>query len=193
MQTWNRSPLHRIIALVVISTAVLVVYYGSFGGEFISDDVPMIRDNPHLQSPAFVAGAFRNSVWENSAVVSERKNLYRPAYLLWYYLIHSTAGKNPLWFHVANTMVHLCNALMVFLIIGRLLTTTIVQQTAGALIFALHPASTEAVAWISGGTDVLMVFLLLTSLLALMRSAGGANVLFLTLSILAYSAALLTK
>jgi protein O-mannosyl-transferase len=62
---------------------------------------------------------------------------------------------NPHVFHIANLILHLGNALLVFAILHRLILKMAPSVTSpypalfGALIFAVHPLQVESVAWIS--------------------------------------------
>lgn len=62
---------------------------------------------------------------------------------------------NPHVFHTANLVLHMCNALLVFMLLRRLTSRVVsASQSAypalfGAFIFAVHPLQVESVAWIS--------------------------------------------
>ncbi|MGD9496857.1 MAG: tetratricopeptide repeat protein [Armatimonadota bacterium] len=77
----------------------------------------------------------------------------------------------PALFHAANLALHLANVLLVFAILQRLVRNGW-PAFAGALLFALHPAQVEAVAWVSG-LPVLMGGLL--ALLALWQYLAYAQ------------------
>ncbi|HZZ43630.1 MAG TPA: tetratricopeptide repeat protein [Tepidisphaeraceae bacterium] len=61
---------------------------------------------------------------------------------------------NPWVFHSANVLVHLVNALIVYLILHRVVKRDW-AAAAGAMVFAVHPVQVEAVAWVSGMKDLL--------------------------------------
>jgi tetratricopeptide (TPR) repeat protein len=66
-------------------------------------------------------------------------------------------------FHLANILLHLANTALVH----RLLRRRFERRTAvdvGTMLFALHPLQVEAVAWISGGRDLLSAMLALSAL-----------------------------
>jgi len=118
---------------------------------------------------------------------------YRPLTIISYTLDRDLWDSAPSFMHLGNILLHLVNALLVYAITRRLLLLWKRgdwQWPAlfAGLLFALHPITTESVAWISGRTDVLMtVFLLLAVWLTLIGLAtqrlaalsGAAIALFL--------------
>src|SRR5262249_44089281 len=83
--------------------------------------------------------------------------MYIPVvYTAWWTLAHvpASAGLNPVAFHAANLVVHLLSAIVVYEIL-LLLIGSRYAACAGALIFAVHPLQTEAVAWATGMKDCL--------------------------------------
>ncbi|MFQ5561604.1 MAG: tetratricopeptide repeat protein, partial [Nitrospinota bacterium] len=81
------------------------------------------------------------------------------------------SGGAPL-FHLAGLFVHSLNVLLVYRILGLLVTERVKTLNkgnlfpagAGALLFAIHPLQVEAVCWVTGMKDLLSAFF---SLLAL--------------------------
>jgi len=61
---------------------------------------------------------------------------------------------DPRVFHGFNIVLHMCAALVVFVLLRRLLKHDL-GAWAGALLFALHPVQVEPVGWVSGMKDVL--------------------------------------
>jgi tetratricopeptide (TPR) repeat protein len=70
---------------------------------------------------------------------------------------------NPYIFHAANVALHAVAAVIVFLILRRLRLDDRASLI-GALLFAVHPIQTEAVAWASGMKDLLAGALSLAAL-----------------------------
>jgi hypothetical protein len=90
---------------------------------------------------------------------------YRPLTFLVHAVDWQIWGLNPAGFHLTNLLLHGTSSVLVFML-GRRLdgpTTGLVA----ALLFALHPASHEAVYWVSARFDLLATCLTLTSLLLL--------------------------
>jgi tetratricopeptide (TPR) repeat protein len=80
-------------------------------------------------------------------------------------------GLDPRGFHLTNVLLHAANAALAFLAL-RSLTGAFWRSAAVALLFAVHPLRTEAVAWVSERKGVLSA---LFGLLALWTYAGYAR------------------
>lgn len=88
---------------------------------------------------------------------------YRPLTLLTFMVEHRLWGVRPAPYHLGSVLLHGGNTLLVFSL-GQALALGPVAVY-GALLFAVHPALSEAVYWINGRSDPLCVALFLTSLL----------------------------
>lgn len=71
-------------------------------------------------------------------------------------------GLNPFGFHLSNVLLHLFNTLLVFAFALKLSEERAASFFAAA-IFAVHPAHTESVTFISARVDLLCAFFLLLS------------------------------
>lgn len=105
--------------------------------------------------------------------------------LLSFALDRALHGTNAAGFHLTNVALHALNAVLLARLLARAGMTAVSSMLA-ALLWALVPRLTEAVAWISGRTDVLATTFVLAALLirgdqALRRWAAA---LFLLLGLL---------
>jgi hypothetical protein len=87
---------------------------------------------------------------------------YRPLTFLSHAFDWQIWRTNPAGFHLTNVCLHVVNTLLVF-VLGRRLDGRTTGVIAG-LLFALHPASHEAVYWISARFDLLATCLTLAAL-----------------------------
>lgn len=140
--------------------AVLAAYAGAFAGAFQFDDFNVIVRQGAVHS----IGAW----WDSMPGI-------RPLLKLSYALSWSFGGGTAA-FHVLNVALHAANTLLVWSIL-RLLFARMGTDAdgfaafAGALLFALHPAQTEAVTYISGRSVSMMSLFYLGSVLAWLRGA----------------------
>jgi len=144
-----------------------LLYIGTLGGEFVWDDVPLIAQNKALGSLKNIPEAL-TSDFSGLADPSKRSGYYRPVTVFTYFLDHHLWKGRPSGFHLSNVLLHAICSLLVYLLSLELLNSEGAALAAG-LLFASHPVHTEAVAWISGRTDVLATLFLLASLLTLRR------------------------
>ncbi|MCW5979459.1 MAG: tetratricopeptide repeat protein [Bryobacteraceae bacterium] len=136
--------------LAAAAFAALLAYAPAIAGPFVFDD----RYLPFMH-PAQQQAPLMN--WLLGV---------RPTLMFSYWLNYRTDGVNPLWYHIANVLLHLGAALMVFLIARKFLAWSgadgwrrdAIAVFAGGL-FLLHPLQTEAVAYIASRSENLSVFL----------------------------------
>ena len=138
------------IAAAVVAVVTLIALGRIITHEFVRwDDPGNFLENPYLKSIGYC--------WWHPV-----GNLYIPVtYTVWGLLAFlggdssgADGGVNPHMFHVASLLFHVTAAIGVLLVL-RLLGLRSWPAAFGALIFAVHPLQTEAVAWATGLRDVL--------------------------------------
>lgn len=166
----HRRPLILGLLLLLACTAV----FGEIGkhGFVRWDDEINVYRNPFL-NPATLRNV--GHFWAGVGMGKASDTVYRPLVYTLYALIAPVAGAAPYltdgqgaalvaWpFHAVSLLVHVLNVLLVFGLLRRIVRNDW-AAFAGAALFALHPVQVEAVAWVSGLTDLLGAFF---SLLAL--------------------------
>jgi tetratricopeptide (TPR) repeat protein len=166
---------------VLLCIAVLAAYFNSFAGSFQFDDYNVIVGNPAVHSAAAWFDAMPG---------------IRPLLKL-SYTLNWIAGPAPFGFHLVNVAVHAANAVLVYLLLGALRRRREAADLVPflvALLFALHPAQTEAVTYISGRSSSLMALFYLGALLAYVHAADSPSPRRLrALSLALFACALLTK
>ena len=117
---------------------------------------------------------------------------YRPLVVLSFMVDAQVESDAPRAYHVTNVALHAAAVLLVF---GLLLALGVGDMPAfvSALIFAVHPANVQSVAWIPGRNDMLMSIGALASLLALVRYSRTRDIRWLALHALGFAVALFTK
>lgn len=107
--------------------------------------------------------------------------LYRPVTVLSYVLDAKIGGMKPWIFHAGNILLHAIASLLVFFLARTLLQKDI-PALAASLLFAVHPVHTEAVAWVSGRSELLAaVFVLLSALFSVHFLSFSSDESFSTL------------
>ena len=130
----------RLPALLIV-LSILGVYGGVVCYEFLAwDDTTHVTENPHLQDPWH----FWTHLYQG---------FYAPITFTLWSLLYKTFGARPLVFHGANLILHILNALLVFLFLKEVFRELLRRErkeshaggrealaaAAGALLFALHP------------------------------------------------------
>lgn len=169
----------------IIALVCLLVYGGSLGNNFVHfDDNTLITDNPAVAHFSF------SSV--KHVFTSYDPELYIPLTLFSFQLEHLFFGYNPFVFHLTNLLLHTANAVLVFILLSLLGQKRWIAF-AGALLFAIHPQNTEAVAWATGRKDVLATFFGLLSIVTYELSYERESRRLFSISIATFILGLLSK
>jgi protein O-mannosyl-transferase len=147
------------IAWIAIGLAVLTfsLYYRAIGNQFVNyDDATYVLENSHIQ-----AGLSWNLVrW---AFLSTDAANWHPLTWLSHALDYQLYGLNPAGHHSSSVVLHVCNVLLLFLLLYRA-TGDLVPSTVVAVLFAVHPLNVEATAWVAERKTVLSMFFFLLTL-----------------------------
>ncbi|XP_055461590.1 protein O-mannosyl-transferase TMTC1, partial [Psammomys obesus] len=179
-------------------------YGRSLRGEFVHDDVWAIVNNPDVRPGAPLRWAvFANDFWGKGLADGASHKSYRPLCVLSFRLNIFLTGMDPLYFHAVNVVLH---CLVTFVLMYTCEKTVFKSRGPAfltALLFAVHPVHTEAVAGIVGRADVLACLLFLLAFLSYHRSLdrsfegpgspATASPFFLLLSLLLGTCAMLVK
>ena len=116
---------------------------------------------------------------------------YHPLTILSYAIEYAFLGDSPRLYHIDNLLLHLGVTLLVFFLLVQLGGNR-AAACVGALIFGLHPAHVETVAWVSDRKDLLCGLFFFAASVVYVRNVkaagnlrGGAWVIVLTLFVLA--------
>lgn len=162
----------------------IAAYLNAINHPFVHDDVVFILNNPHIRdlSPASV---FAPKIIDGPAA-GLINVYYRPLIELYYRLVFAVFGTNAWGFHLINVLVHGGNGYLVFRLLGR---ARLLPESAAlfvAALFVVHPVQTEAVACISGISNLLLLTVMLACFLFYLRGRepGGGGALAASLGLL---------
>lgn len=143
----------RIVLLAVLS---LLVYANTLFNEFTFDDQLYVLHNSAVQNV---------SVRELFAP-TRHNNVLRPFTFASFALNWAVGGARPFGYHLLNLLLHAAVVLLLYLLLKVLLESVSHGATvafAAALLFAVHPIHTEAVASISARSELLAAGFLLAA------------------------------
>ena len=145
--------------LIFLAFVALGLYYPAILGDFsIMDDTSWVNKMLNISMENDVSkimGIGAASVYS------------RPLSRTLIYMVYRMSGESPLLFHLFNVLVHLGSGILVFFLVKRLQrreTSSPWPALLAALLFIIHPANVEAVAWISGYCAVTATFFMLLSI-----------------------------
>jgi hypothetical protein len=132
-------------ACAVFLGGALFLYRPAFDGPFISDDAHYVRDN--LYVPHLTLTNVRDVLDPGGPLLVLIEN-YAPVHILLHAVVWQVFQEDVRGHHVVNVLFHVAASLLLVLWF-RGLGLPPPLALAGGAIFLVHPASVEAVAWIS--------------------------------------------
>ncbi|MBS14790.1 MAG: hypothetical protein CME19_24795 [Gemmatimonadetes bacterium] len=137
-----------LFASVVVVVVVAIVYGNSLPNGFTFDDHPVVVDNPVLVHGT-IQDVLTSPFWPGQADLG----LYRPLTLLSYAINRSISGTDPYAYHLTNVVLHGVTCVMLVLLLSQWFGRS--AGLVGGLVFAVHPALSEAVNAIVGRAELL--------------------------------------
>ena len=176
LRSFVRRPLGSLIALLA---AVLAIYAPSLNAQFLWDDLSLVRDNLLIRSPRLGLEVFRHTLFGGSS------NFYRPTQTLTFLADYWLWALNPYGYHLTSILIHAANAWLLFLVLRRILPAMLGRAASGdradwtalavALVWAVHPVHSAAVAYVSGSADSLAMLCCLSAVLLCERALRAAG------------------
>jgi tetratricopeptide (TPR) repeat protein len=158
-----RLTTHDFLPYLVLVAAVFVAFASGIGGDLLRwDDDRLAFENP-LVGPPYLANTAR-------MFATIQNEAYQPLHVASYQLDRALWNLSPLGCHLFNLALYALGVCLLFRFLERLGAARWIAL-AGTLLFALHPAHVESVAWVSGRKDVLSLVFVAGALLLHLRSA----------------------
>jgi tetratricopeptide (TPR) repeat protein len=168
---------------LAVAIVTFAAYVPALGFDFVYDDYAQIVETKQLNSWRTIPHYFTGHVWawKTPGIPGP---YYRPIFLLWLLANQTLFGTTAFWWHLTSVLTHVVATLLVFALAERL-TKDRWAGAIAALVFGLHPAHLESVAWVSGITDPLLSVFLLGSLVCYLTPGRKWELASLGLFILA--------
>ena len=178
--------------LFIIACSAMLIYLPTLSYQLTYyDDATLIENMSKFiigRQPFFEL--FSQSVFGTSQGSGDY--FYRPLLNLTFYFDSLINGNSLTGFHITNLIIHAVSSCLLFLLFVKIKFN---RQLAFAvtLIFTVHPALVQAVAWIPGRNDALLTLTALASILFLLHYAYNGKPFYLALHFLLFFMSLLTK
>jgi Flp pilus assembly protein TadD len=163
---------NRVWRVAAIAAVILAAYSNSFRGPFVIDDQASVVQNPAIRDLARIDRVL--SPPRDSPVAG------RPLVNFSFAVDYALGGLGVTAYHVTNLAWHVACAWLLFGIVRRTLALpsmppAIAEEApnlalAVALVWGVHPLTTEVVDYVSQRTESMMAFCLLLTLYAAIRS-----------------------
>ncbi|MBK7996978.1 MAG: tetratricopeptide repeat protein [Blastocatellia bacterium] len=190
-------------------------FINTLGYDFVYDDIStIVRASPVLEnwSLANLKLMFSSDMWvflTSHLSPEEKKTMlyYRPVYVLALKLGYMFAGKTPWKWHLICVLFHSIISVVVYQLINISLQKTKILSDRiqisrfsliASVVFTIHPAQSESVAWITALVNSLVAIKIFISLLAYLYARdlpikSKGFIFWLCLSLLFFFLALLVK
>ncbi len=181
--------LKELLPIFIIIILGCIVYSNSLHGEFIWDDLHLVKDNAYLDSWSNLVNIFKGNIGSGARIEYDS---YRPLQIVTYLIDRALWGKGVFGYHLTSAFLHI----LVSLLIYWLITILFKDNTLAALtacLFTVHPVHVEAVSYISGRADILAALFMLLSLILYIKGSDTKNPWPYLASVLSYAAAILSR
>src|SRR5262249_12025538 len=184
---------HPLFALFPVALG-LITSLNTLGDGFAADDTTQILNNGLIKHLGNIPAAFFTSVWAfaSNDIVFATDTYYRPLFNVLLTLNYAIFGDSAWGWHLVNALIHCAAVYLVFLLL-REMTDDAWVAGISAVLFAVHPAHSESVAWVSGITDPWMAVFALPAAYFYWKYAKGGRHIFVLASAGLYFLALLVK
>ena len=140
-----------LIIILLLLSAVFVCYSPNFNSDFLWDDEFLVINNPLLRAPILSFQIFKQDIVNSSFT---QTIYYRPVQILSYAIDYRLYGLSSGGFHFTNIFLHFLNVLLVFFLVLKVLNKKSIAFIT-SILFAVHPALTGSISYISGRADLL--------------------------------------
>jgi tetratricopeptide (TPR) repeat protein len=165
---WSDRARTHVLAVTLLAIAV---YANSLLNGFALDDNFIVLTNPRVHDIGNLRDIWLTPYW---TFAGAELGLYRPGIIFLYAVQWAIAGGAAWFFHAVNVALHAGASVLVLLLLRRLTGPT--PALVGALIFAVHPVHTEAVANIVGQAELVAALCVLAACLIHCARAEGVAV-----------------
>lgn len=170
---WSEPFIH----ILLILAAGFATYFNSISSPFIFDDYPNLITNPAIKN--FDIFPDTAKVFQTTIHNEIKDNIFlRPVTYFTFALNYAIHGLNHFGYHITNLLLHIGNAMMVYLLFTRIQTTPTMASEPehstrhqwflplfAALLFVCHPLQTQSIVYIVQRFVPLATFFYLGALL----------------------------
>jgi 4-amino-4-deoxy-L-arabinose transferase-like glycosyltransferase len=168
-----------------------ILYFSAlFFGFTYLDDNNLILDNQYfLSNFSNIIESFKIDVFH---LFNHSAFYYRPILTISFLFDYQIGGINPFIYHFTNILLHIISSFLVFLFLFKLKYKK-ESSFLFALIFLVHPVLTQAVSWVPGRNDSLLMVFVLFSFVFFIDYLNKDRIKYLILSLLFVFLSFFTK
>jgi tetratricopeptide (TPR) repeat protein len=181
MEIGDPSVRDRLLAAWLLAAAVLV-YGNTLVNQFVLDDELYITRNAQVVDPTL----------GNLFSANPYSNVFRPFTFATLALNWRVQKANPVSYHLVNLLLHAAVCWLLYVLLQELLGSSTEGKTVAfvaALLYAVHPIHTEAVAWSVGRAELLAAGFLFAGWILHLRDQPLGSLLCFALAMLSKESA----
>lgn len=163
----------------VLAFVAFFIYANALLNGFVWDDEEQVVNNTVIRDLRNLPMVFTSSTfYAGGAGLSG--GFYRPLVTLSYFIDYKLWGLDPLGYHFIQLLFHVANVLLVYFLLKNIFARNNLANgdfAAGlaALLFAVHPANVESVAYVGSIGEVIYAFFVFLALLVFVSGADFQN------------------
>ena len=174
------------VAIFVLTVVTLIPYLQSAWFDFVNFDDPIyVSDNDLIRHGL-------NWTATRDAVLRFHSANWHPLVWLSYMVEVEVFGMSSGAMHISNVLLHIVNSILVYTWL-RVSRQDSVRSSCAALLFAIHPAHVESVAWVTERKDVLSTLFLFLSLIGYTKYSQQASKRWYLFSLSSFAIGLTAK
>jgi len=146
------------LCLLLLVAVTFGVYAPALRNQIVWDDTALVLRDPFIRSWRLIPEGFQHFLFTDATA----SDFYRPIQRLTYTFDYAAYGVRPFGYHFSSIACHVAAVVALFFFAAELLRYFGVDERrrqwvsfAAALVWAIHPAHSGAVAYISGRADPL--------------------------------------
>jgi tetratricopeptide (TPR) repeat protein len=154
--------LSYILPILLLLAAGVIAYWNSFDVPFVFDDFTTIQSNSSVQFGDSLA-RIPSNLW------------FRTLLYMTFAGNYVVGGQNVWGYHLVNLLLHLLNAVLIYILAKKILSRASTPFPANVLaflasaFFLVHPVQTESVTYISSRSELLSTFFYILAVLLFVR------------------------
>jgi protein O-mannosyl-transferase len=147
---------HHWKKFLLLAVIGLIVYGNSLFNSFVWDDEEQLINNNTVHSLSNIPTIFTGSTFNSAGATKLGGLYYKPLMSVSFAFIYTLFGSHPFPFHFVQVLIHIINAMLVFMVLSYFLKERgYTLPLLLSILFLVHPINTEAVVYVSALQDVL--------------------------------------
>ncbi|OHB86388.1 MAG: hypothetical protein A3J73_05615 [Planctomycetes bacterium RIFCSPHIGHO2_02_FULL_38_41] len=159
----SQTVVSRLVYIILVILPLCAFLNTLFNG-FVYDDISVLEENYFIRNLGNIPKVFSKEYFRLANELS-----YRPVVTLSYFIDYAIWRYNPFGYHLSNVILHAANCVLLYLLLVQL-TKVRLAALFSAVIFSIHPCTTEAVNCLSYREDIFVATFSFLACLCLIKS-----------------------